>query len=100
MYVAPLTSVGASAAKHRTSGHSGAWFHVLFAITESAPTPENPCADVPPLNNTQMSAAAIPAIAFPFTSRTTTFTRALFGRLVPPSLFGQALNSAIAVVPS
>ncbi|MND07233.1 hypothetical protein D3C83_290900 [compost metagenome] len=48
----------------------------------------------------QMSAAAIAGIPFEFESRTTTFTRPLFGRLVPPWLFGQARNTVVADVPS
>ena len=70
------------------------------AMIESAPTPLNPCAVVPPLNSTQTSAAAIPGIPFEFESRTTTLIRALFARLVPPSLFGHALKNDAADVPS
>src|SRR6267154_6040501 len=100
MYVVPVASVAASAATQRRSGHNGDGLNAEFEITESAPTPLKLCAGVPPLNNTQMSAAATPGIPFPFTSRTTTFTRALFGRLDPPSLFGHIRNNRVAVVPS
>src|SRR5512142_2924309 len=100
MYATPFASVGASACTQRTSGHNGDWFHVLFAMIESAPTPEPPCAAVPPLNSNHMSPAAIPAIGLPFTSWITSLTRALLGRLVPPSLFGHMRNRRVARVPS
>src|SRR5262245_61670509 len=100
MYATPFASVGASAATQRTSGQSGLEFHVLFAITESAPEPLKPWADVPPLNRTQISAAAMFGIGLLFTSFTTTLIRALFGRLAPPSLFGQPRKKRVANVPS
>ena len=48
---------------------------VLFEITESAPDPLKPCTPVPPLNRTQMSAAAMFGIGLLFTSFTTTLIR-------------------------
>ncbi|HKQ19466.1 MAG TPA: hypothetical protein VJW75_06930 [Candidatus Eisenbacteria bacterium] len=101
MNVSPLAFVGASAVMQRTSGHNGEGLKALFEITESAPIPEKPCAAVPPLNSTQMSAAATPGIPFPFTSKTVTFKRALFGKLAPPvSLFGHTRKNLVASVPS
>jgi hypothetical protein len=47
-----------------------------------------------------MSAGAIPTIGIPFTSRTTTFTRAFPGKLDPPSLFGQIRKFRAAIAPS
>src|SRR5437867_1214453 len=96
MYVTPFTSVGASACTQRTSGQFAAGSNWKFAMIESSPTPENPCAGTPPLNNTQMSEAGIPTIGLLSDAITTTFNRALFFNTCVPSSFGQRRAFPIA----
>src|ERR1700741_784566 len=69
-------------------------------MTESAPIPEKPCAAVPPLNSTQISAAATPGIPLPLISSTVTFNREWLNKLAPPSLFGHIRKNLVAFVPS